>query len=218
MTETVIAVYDTMNMAYAAVQDLTESGFDRSNISVASRDYNHADWTDGDVSGAEGSAFGAIIGGLTGIVMGLTAITVPGIGAIIAAGPLAAALGAATGGAIGAVAGAATGGLVASLIDLGIPEEDAESYAEHVRRGGALVTVTLTEENRIPAAIDILRRYDPVDIDRRSSTWKSTGWSGFDTTAEPYKASDWTKEREHYTPVEEVDDDTAIRRYPIDRH
>src|SRR5688572_5637412 len=156
MSETILAVYDTLDTAHSAVRDLTGSGFDRADIGVAARDYNSADWGDvnDDVTGSEGSGFGALVGGLTGVVMGLTAITIPGIGAIIAAGPLAAALGAATGGAIGAVAGAATGGLVASLVDLGVPGEDAESYAEHVRRGGALVSVTVKDESRVGTATD----------------------------------------------------------------
>ena len=214
MSETILAVYDTLDMAHAAVRDLTSSGFDRSNIGVAARDYNAADWEQEDVSGAEGSGFGALVGGLTGIVMGLTAITIPGIGAIIAAGPLAAALGAATGGAIGAVAGAATGGLVASLVDLGVPDDEAETYAEHVRRGGALVSVTVPDENMVAKATEILRRYNPIDVDRRATQWKQKGWTGFDHMAEPYTAVDLADEHKHYPSSAETEEDTAVRRYP----
>lgn len=214
MSETILAVYDTLDMAHAAVRDLTSSGFDRSNIGVAARDYNAADWEHEDVSGAEGSGFGALVGGLTGIVMGLTAITIPGIGAIIAAGPLAAALGAATGGAIGAVAGAATGGLVASLVDLGIPDDDAETYAEHVRRGGALVSVTVQDESMVPQATSILRRYNPIDVDRRATQWRQKGWTGFDAMSEPYTAVDLAEERKHYPSSVEAEEDAAVRRYP----
>jgi hypothetical protein len=221
MSETILAVYDTLDTAHSAVRDLTGSGFDRSDIGVAARDYNSADWADvnENVTGSEGSGFGALVGGLTGVVMGLTAITIPGIGAIIAAGPLAAALGAATGGAIGAVAGAATGGLVASLVDLGVPGEDAESYAEHVRRGGALVSVTVKDESRVGTATDILNRYHPVDIDHRATQWKAKGWSGYDKMADPYTAEHLAQDRQYYGEGVDMRDDANIpvRRYPVDR-
>ncbi|MBZ0290735.1 MAG: hypothetical protein K8I30_24125 [Anaerolineae bacterium] len=216
MAETILAVYDTLDMAHSAVRDLTSAGYDRANIGVAARDYNAADWDQQDVSGSEGSGFGALVGGLTGIVMGLTAITIPGIGAIIAAGPLAAALGAATGGAIGAVAGAATGGLVASLVDLGVPSEDAETYAEHVRRGGALVSVTV-DESQVEQVTSILRRHNPIDVDRRATQWRKKGWTGFDAMAEPYTAVDLVDERKEYASGVEHEPDAAIRRYPTDR-
>lgn len=218
MNETILAVYDNLDTAHAAVRDLTGIGFDRADIGVAARDYSSADWghTD-DVSGAEGSGFGALVGGLTGVVMGLTAITIPGIGAIIAAGPLAAALGAATGGAIGAVAGAATGGLIASLVDLGVPDEDAETYAEHVRRGGALVSVTVRDESQVQTAMDIMNRYYPVDIDRRATQWKAKGWSGFDSMADPYTAEELAAERQGYASDERAGEEYPVRRYPINR-
>jgi hypothetical protein len=219
MSETILAVYDTLDTAHSAVRDLTGSGFDRSDIGVAARDYNNADWGDVDdnVTGSEGSGFGALVGGLTGVVMGLTAITIPGIGAIIAAGPLAAALGAATGGAIGAVAGAATGGLVASLVDLGVPDEDAESYAEHVRRGGALVSVTVKDESRVGTATDILNRYHPVDIDRRATQWKAKGWTGYDKMADPYTAEHLAADRQNYGDTMGESDEVPVRRYPVNR-
>jgi hypothetical protein len=219
MSETILAVYDTLDTAHSAVRDLTGSGFDRADIGVAARDYSSTDWGDVDdnVTGSEGSGFGALVGGLTGVVMGLTAITIPGIGAIIAAGPLAAALGAATGGAIGAVAGAATGGLVASLVDLGVPDEDAESYAEHVRRGGALVSVTVKDESRVGTATDILNRYHPVDIDRRATQWKAKGWTGYDKMADPYTAEHLAADRQNYGDTMGESDEVPVRRYPVNR-
>jgi hypothetical protein len=219
MSETILAVYDTLDTAHSAVRDLTGSGFDRADIGVAARDYSSTDWGDAteDVTGSEGSGFGALVGGLTGVVMGLTAITIPGIGAIIAAGPLAAALGAATGGAIGAVAGVATGGLVASLVDLGVSDIDAETYAEHVRRGGALVSVTVRDESRIGTATDILNRYNPVDIERRATQWKAKGWSGYDKMADPYTAEDLAVDRQSYGDSTRDSDKIPVRRYPTTR-
>src|SRR5947207_11774476 len=89
---------------------------------------------------ATGAGVGAVVGGLGGLLLGLGALAIPGIGPIIAAGPLVAALG-------GAAAGAAVGGLIGALTKMGVPEEEAHIYAEGVRRGGTLVTVTADDAN-----------------------------------------------------------------------
>jgi hypothetical protein len=69
-----------------------------------------------------------------GLVAGLAALAIPGVGPIIAAGPIFTAL-------TGAGIGAAAGGLIGALANTGMPEEDARIYAEEVRRGGVLVIV-----------------------------------------------------------------------------
>ena len=75
---------------------------------------------------------------IAGLLVGIGALAVPGIGPVLAFGPLAAAIGAT---AAGAGLGAAAGGIIGALVGLGIPEEDANFYAEGVKRGGVLVTV-----------------------------------------------------------------------------
>jgi uncharacterized membrane protein len=71
-------------------------------------------------------------------LIGLGALALPGFGPVLAAGPLAAALG-------GAAIGAATGGLIGVLVDVGVPEEYATAYATHVERGHVLLTVRRSE-------------------------------------------------------------------------
>jgi uncharacterized protein (TIGR02271 family) len=110
---------------------------------------------------------------------------IPGVGPVLAAGPLAALLF----GGMGAVAGAATGGIVAGLVDLGMDEDEAEHYAEGIRRGGALVSLDLDTDEHVERAESILNRYNPVDIDERGETYRSSGWTGFDTNAPPYNES-----------------------------
>ena len=169
MTSTILATFDSIEQANAVVNDLVTSGFNREDIGLALRDADNkysAQIGDGDVSGGEGAGFGAIMGGLLGAVVGLGAIAIPGVGPIIAAGPLAAALGALTGAGIGAVTGAVTGGITASLIDLGVPEEDAHYYAESVRQGAALVSVTAHDVD-IDRATAIMNQHNPIDIDQR---------------------------------------------------
>lgn len=81
-----------------------------------------------------GAATGGLIGAVSGFLIGLGIVALPGLGPIVAAGPLAAALG-------GTAIGAATGGLAGALVDAGVPEEYAATYASHVERGHVLLTV-----------------------------------------------------------------------------
>jgi uncharacterized membrane protein len=190
MERTVVALFDDLNLAHRAVDDLVRSGFDRNHISVvrANREDLRTKGTTTttdmpDASGtAAGAGIGAILGGIAGLVVGAGALAIPGIGPIVAAGPLAAAL-------AGAGIGAATGGIIGALADAGIPETDAEYYAEGVRRGGTLVTVR-SDDARTSDAMQILNRHSPVDIERRVSEWRSTGWSRFDPNAPAYSGTD----------------------------
>lgn len=125
------------------------------------------------------------MGGVTGLLMGLAALAIPGIGPVIAAGTLATVLaGSAAGAVVGAAAGAVTGGVVAALVDLGIPEDEANFYAEGVKRGGVLVTVQ-TDEARASTAESILRRSNALEVNTHSESWRAKGWERFDETVSP---------------------------------
>jgi uncharacterized membrane protein len=84
---------------------------------------------------------GAALGGAAGLLAGLGAFVLPGIGAVVAAGWLASAL-------AGAAAGGAAGGIVGALIQVGLSENDAAQYAEGVKRGGSLVTIRVSGQDR----------------------------------------------------------------------
>lgn len=181
MAKTVVAMFDNVQDARNAVSDLIDNGFSRDDISLVARGdedeirrYEAGGTAEGeDLS--EGIGIGALIGGL----LGLGAMFIPGIGPVLAAGPLVTAL-------AGAGVGAVAGGLIGALVDAGIPDEDAEVYAEGVRRGGTLLTVNATDQ-MASRAVDIMNGYNPVDIERRSQTWRDEHqWSGFDPNAEPY--------------------------------
>lgn len=184
MSKTVLALYDDFDVASEAVEALVRDGFDRNDISVVA--HNAGDrytGTEGvgthDVNAGEGAGFGAVVGGLVGLGVAL----IPGIGPVLAAGPL----GAAVAAGIGAVTGAATGGIVAGLIDFGVPESDAQYYAEGIRRGGALVSLELLDnDNRTGRAQEILNGFNPVNIDERATYYQQSGWTGFDENATPY--------------------------------
>ena len=83
---------------------------------------------------AAGVVGGGVVGGVIGLLAGVGALAIPGLGPIIAGGALASTL-------AGAGIGAVAGGLIGALIGMGIPEEDARYYETGLREGGILVTV-----------------------------------------------------------------------------
>lgn len=165
----VAGLFERRDAAEKAVDDLKEIGCDTDDISLLTRqdDGDIVDQTES--KAGEGAAVGAAIGGVGGLLVGLGVLAVPGVGPLLAAGPLVAAL-------TGAAAGAAAGGLIGALIGAGIPEEEAHVYVEGLRRGHTLVTA----EAENPAAADrvaaILARHGAVDIDRKVEEWKTDGW------------------------------------------
>jgi len=195
VAKTIVGLFDTLTEAQGAVQELVNKGFSRDTISIAANnaagEYTQSTASSEEWSGtATGAAAGATIGGIGGLLVGLGALAIPGIGPVVAAGPLIAAL---TGAGIGAVAG----GLIGALTDIGVPEEEAGYYAEGVRRGGTLVTVN-AEENMVDRAVDILEDHNAVDVEQRASSWKQSGWTGYSSTAKPYTTDEITRERERY--------------------
>jgi len=193
-------MYDDLATARNVVDELIDAGFDRADIGLATYDesgegYKYIDAED--VKADEGASFGALVGGLTGLVAGLAAITIPGIGPVIAAGPLTAALGGAAGAAIGAGAGAATGGLTAALVGMGVPDEDAATYMEGVRRGSVLVTANVPEEKG-SLAIEVMNRFNPIDLSDRTRNWAERGWQGWNENTSPYTREQIESERALY--------------------
>jgi len=213
--QTLVALYRNFADAQHAVDDLLNSGIDRNMISLVANnatgeytDYvSDVDDDDDAVTADQGAAFGAASGGIIGALAGLGALAIPGIGPVIAAGPLIAAL---TGGAVGALAGAPTGGLVAGLVKTHhITDTDAEVYAEGVRRGENLLTVQV-EEPLVARTRDILNKYSPTDIHNESSAWRSEGWSKFDESATPYEHTDV----ETYRSRQSTTSSNAVGVYP----
>jgi uncharacterized protein (TIGR02271 family) len=197
---TVVGLYDRFEDAQKVVQALNEAGIRRDRISmiahdtegrysqqIKGREGRQEDVTDG---AAAGAGIGAVLGGIGGLLVGLGALAIPGIGPVIAAGPIAAAL-------AGAGIGAVSGGLLGALVDLGIPDEHAEAYAEGVRRGGTLV-VAQAEDQQADRAVDIMNQYNPVDINQRRESWRQNQWSGFNHEADPMTGEDIEMERSMY--------------------
>jgi len=153
MSRLVTGIFSSRARAEQATEELIGSGFAPEDVSLLM-----SDTTQGrefavkkNTKAAEGAAAGASIGGALGaIAAGLAAVaslTVPGL-AIVAAGPLVAAL-------TGLGAGAAAGGMAGALIGLGIPEHEAKFYDKEIRKGGILVGV-YAHKDRVEDAREIL--------------------------------------------------------------
>jgi uncharacterized protein (TIGR02271 family) len=64
-----------------------------------------------------------------------------------------------------------------SLSDFFFPSEDRAAYAEGLRRGGYLVTVTGLSADVYDQAVDILDAEGSVDLDERATSWREEGWA-----------------------------------------
>jgi uncharacterized protein (TIGR02271 family) len=169
MAKTVTALYENYPTANSAVEDLVNHDFRRDDISILVQEALVKDGvliSKEETSGvATGFGIGAAIGGVGGLVLGLSAL------------PLVAAL-------VGAGFGAAAGGFIGILTDMDVPEEEAHYYAEGVRRGAVLVTVHAADDLAERAA-SVLATHHPIDLTQRVEEWRQSGWSGFDSDAEP---------------------------------
>jgi hypothetical protein len=206
MIKTVVGSFDNIAAAASVARELRAAGFLENDVNVVANNTQrelsgterppsaatateHAATNDA-TSAATGVVAGGALGGAAGLAASLMGIAIPGIGAILAAGPIAAAL-------AGAGAGAVAGGLIGGLVDLGVPQTHAEYYAEAVRRGGALVTVR-TDASRTDEAENIMRENGASDIEDRVARWRSTGWKGYSPSDAPLSFDEIERNRASY--------------------
>ena len=211
--KTVVGLYDHIEDARDAIDDLLAAGIPRDDISLVARDVEgeygtyleqHGEEDVGEAAAA-GAVGGAVVGGLVGLLAGIGTLAIPVVGPVVAAGPLAATL-------AGAGLGAAAGGLLGALVEWGIPEEEAEYYAEGVRRGGTLLAVRVSDA-RVDDVVDILNDSGPVDIERRAEYWRDEyGWEGYDMDAGPYEADEISSFRTGLDEWDEEDYDYDVER------
>lgn len=136
-------------------------------------------------------------------------INVPGVGSMGASGPLHRALS----------GGANRGELVGSLRSLGVPEGDAQTYAEGVRRGATLVAVT-SEDTNTDRAVEIMCRHGAINCAHRSEQWRQQGWAGFDASAAPLSDTDISAERtragEQTAAIPVVEEDIRVGKREVE--
>jgi hypothetical protein len=151
-----------------ALESLRGAGFRNSDISAilperdrTTRDLAHEINTKAPEGAATGAGTGAAIGGVLGWLVGIGAIAIPGIGPLVAAGPVVAAL-------AGAGAVGATGGLFGGLVGAGIPEIEAKRYAGRIREGAYLISVHCDDRAWSKKAEEILEATGGRDVVRTS--------------------------------------------------
>jgi hypothetical protein len=163
MAKAVLCIAKTEDQAILIVNHLKEAGFSNDDVSVllpdraGSHDFAHEQHT----KAPEGAAAGAIAGGLTagvlGWLVGIGSLAIPGVGPLIAAGPIMAALG-------GVAAGGAVGGIAGALVGFGIPEYEAKQYEGKVKGGNILISVHTEDSKEREAAKRIFERSHASDI------------------------------------------------------
>ncbi len=163
MSKTIAGFFRTREEGAAAHAALLADGFTSDRVGfVAGDTRGHQTPALGPIEGVEGQselAQDAFLGSAIGLAIGMVAVFIPGIGPLIAAGPLAGAF-------TGLSVGAAAGGVVGLLKDAGVSKEEAEFYAEGVRRGGALITVQYTDEKDQKRAQDIMSEHGSIETEK----------------------------------------------------
>ena len=159
----VIGIVTTHQQAEAAVANLRAAGFVDSDISVlfpdkeGTRDFAHQQNTKAPEGAIGGVGAGGVVGGTLGLLAGIGALAIPGLGPFIAAGPILAALS-------GAAAGATVGGITGALVGLGIPEIEAKQYEGKIKGGNILMSVQVEDGDEKKRAKDVLKTSGATDI------------------------------------------------------
>jgi hypothetical protein len=159
----VFGIYASAAAAEVAVDHLLGKGFSNPAISVllpddeSTRAFAHEKHTKAPEGTATGVTAGGIVGGSLGLLAGIGALAIPGVGPLIAAGPIMAAL-------AGVGVGGAVGGVVGALVGMGIPEFEAKRYEGAVKDGGTLLSIHCDTEQQIDAAKAGLKETGARDI------------------------------------------------------
>lgn len=159
----VLGVVSSIAQAERTLNELERAGFSTNDISAlfpdsgGSRAFAHEHHTKAPEGACAGIGAGGALGGALGLLAGLGAISVPGLGALVAAGPLLAGLS-------GAAAGAAVGGVAGALIGMGIPEIEAKQYEGKLRQGKILLSIHVEDGEERDRAKQVLTRNGVSDI------------------------------------------------------
>jgi hypothetical protein len=163
MSQSVFCIANNRGQAERIVERLQAQGFSSSDISVLLPDtggtggFGHVKSTKASEGIAVGATTGGVAGGALGLLAGIGALAIPGLGPFIAAGPLMAALS-------GAAIGATTGGLVGGLVGLGIPEIEAKRYEDKLKKGNYLISAHAENGDQIDRAKKIFEDLGAEDI------------------------------------------------------
>ena len=208
MTATISRLYNNYADAREAVRNLEAAGVGHNDINILAsnadnwyssdrKEDTREPFPDRDLDGKDdraeaagaGAGVGAAVGGTAGLLAGLGLLAIPGVGPVVAAGWLVSTL-------AGAAAGGVAGSVVGALTQAGVSNEDADIYAEGLRRGGAVVSARVPDADalRLQAIMD----RSAVNVRERAAAYRQAGWQSFNANESPYTADQVRKERELY--------------------
>ena len=163
MKKAVMCIVQRQDQAEAIVSQLQNVGFTANDISVlfpdkqGTKDFAHEHNTKAPEGAVAGAGTGGVLGGTIGLLAGIGALAIPGLGPFIAAGPLMAALS-------GAALGAGVGGLTGALIGMGIPEIEARKYEGKIKGGNLLIAVHVETADQRKRAEEVFKTARAEDI------------------------------------------------------
>src|SRR5512133_2842981 len=172
-------IYSDRVQVERGIDSLLAARFRNEDISVlfpdneGTKDFAHQKNTKAPEGATAGVGAGGAIGGTLGLLVGIGALAIPGLGPLIAAGPIVAAL-------AGMGAGGAVGGLVGALVGMGIPEYEAKRYEGRVKDGGILLSVHCDNSEWVGRAKRILEQTGAEDVS--SAGEKAASTHGVDTS------------------------------------
>jgi uncharacterized membrane protein len=159
----VLAISPSLSQAELIVTDLKAAGIPERDISVlfpdqsGTRDFAHENNTKAPEGATAGAVSGGAVGGVLGLLAGIGALAIPGVGPLIAAGPILAALS-------GLAVGATVGGITGALVGLGIPEVEAKVYEGKVKNGNILIAVHTDDSTQTKRVREIYEAAGAEDV------------------------------------------------------
>jgi hypothetical protein len=177
----VFGIFDNATQAEQAVDRLMEAGFTSGDVSVlfpdtkSSKEFAHEKNTKAPEAATAGVAAGGAAGGTLGLLAGIGSLAIPGLGPLIAAGPIMGAL-------AGMGVGGAVGGLIGALVGMGIPEYEAKRYESRLKAGGVLLSVHCDSSEEVNRAEQVLKEAGAEDIASAGEKAVSTQKMGDDVS------------------------------------
>lgn len=174
MATAIYCITKTSDQADRIVTSLRSAGVLDRDISVlfpdkkGTKDFAHEHSTKAPEGAVTGAGAGGITGGVLGLLAGIGALAIPGVGPLIAAGPIMAALS-------GVAVGAAVGGIAGALIGMGIPEFEAKRYEDRVKGGNILMAVHSENGDTTHRVKEIFKAAGAEDISTTSEKTEAVG-------------------------------------------
>lgn len=163
MTKAVYCLADNETQAEQILDGLQSAGLPNSDVSVLWPDstnrfgLTHENETKAPEGATTGATTGGVLGGVLGLLAGIGALAIPGLGPLVAAGPIMGLLS-------GAAVGATVGGITGALIGLGIPEYEAKRYEDGLRNGSVLISCRCHDDEQAKACEELFKRSGASDV------------------------------------------------------